>query len=153
MLENAEERKRIRIEEARKEEENFEPYSTFHWDKYTDYKGKSYIEAPPDFKPMYGKCFIPEKNIQTWTVSQKAGYHVAKFFPKSGHFILTGTPEGKVLLYDVIKNRSLAHTYVGHTRALRDVQFSNDGTRFLSCGFDGVVRYWDTEYGKGKLWF
>ena len=99
---------------------------------------------------MYGKCFIPEKNVQTWTTSQKAGFQVAKFFPKSGHFILTGTPEGKVLLYDVIKNRSLAHTYVGHTKALRDVQFSNDGTHFLSCAFDGVVRYWDTEYGKGK---
>lgn len=71
-----------------------------------------------------------------------------KFFPKSGHFLLAGTPEGKVLLYDVIKNRSLAHTYVGHTKAVRDIQFSNDGRHFLSCGFDGFVRYWDTEYGK-----
>ncbi len=67
-----------------------------------------------------------------------------KFFPKSGHFVLVGTPEGKVLLYDVIKNRSLVYTYVGHTKAVRDIQFSNDGKHFLSCGFDGMVQYWDT---------
>lgn len=69
---------------------------------------------------------------------------MAKFFPKSGHFILTGTAEGKVLLFDVIKNRTLVHSYVGHTKAVRDIQFSNDGRYFLSCAFDGVVRYWDT---------
>lgn len=40
------------------------------------------------------------------------------------------------------------HTYVGHTKAIRDVQFSNDGKHFLSCGFDNKVHYWDTEYGK-----
>lgn len=121
MLEQAEAKKQIRIEEARKDEEAFEPYSNFHWSEYTDYKGKSYIEAPVDFKPNTEKCFVPEKNVQTWTTSQKAGFQVAKFFPKSGHFIMAGTAEGKVLLYDVIKDRSLAHTYVGHTKAVRDV--------------------------------
>lgn len=45
-----------------------------------------------DFKPLYGKCYIPEKNTQTWRSSQKAGLQVVKFFPKSGHFLLTGTP-------------------------------------------------------------
>lgn len=62
---------------------------------------------------------------------------------------MTGTAEGKCLLYDVMTNRSLAQTYVGHTKAVRDICFSNDGKNFLSCAFDGIVRYWDTEYGKG----
>ena len=53
----------------------------------------------------------------------------------------------------MIKNRTLTHTYVGHTKAVRDIQFSNDGKHFLSCGFDGIVRYWDTEYGKGSASF
>ena len=57
---------------------------------------------------------------------------------------MSGNAEGKILLFDVISNRSLAHTYVGHSKAIRDVQFSNDGKHFLSCAFDGIVHYWDT---------
>ena len=83
--------------------------------------------------------------------SQREGYQVLRFFPKSGHFVLTGNAEGKVLLFDVIRNRSLAHTYVGHSKAIRDIQFTNDGKHFLSCAFDGIVHYWDTEYGKSKI--
>jgi pre-mRNA-processing factor 17 len=109
-----------------------------------DYRGKSYLEAPLDFKPQYGKCYIPERNTTTWITSDKAGFQVARFFPKSGHFILAGTPEGKALLYDVIKDRSLVHSYFGHTKAIRDIQFSHDGKHFLSCGFDNRVHYWDT---------
>jgi len=48
-----------------------------------------------------------------------------------------------------MKNRTCAHTYIGHTKAIRDIQFTNDGKHFLSCAFDGQVHYWDTEYGKG----
>ena len=83
--------------------------------------------------------------------SQKAGYQCVRFFPKVGHFILVGNPEGKVHLFDVMKNRTCAHTYIGHTKAVRDIQFTNDGKHFLSCAFDGQVHYWDTEKGKGTL--
>ena len=102
------------------------------------------MEAPVDYKQTFGKCYIPERNVQSWNTSNKEGFQIAKYFPKSGHFILTGTPEGKCLLYDVMTNRSLTHTYVGHTKAVRDICFSNDGKNFLSCAFDGIVRYWDT---------
>jgi pre-mRNA-processing factor 17 len=106
------------------------------------------LDGPADFKPQYGKCYIPEKNTHSWFTTQKAGFQVIRFFPKSGHFIMSGNAEGKVLLFDLIKDRSLAHTYVGHSKALRDIQFTNDGKHFLSCGFDGIVHYWDTEYGR-----
>ena len=39
-------------------------------------------------------------------------------------------------------------TYKGHTKAVRDVSFTNDGLHFLSSGFDGLTHYWDTETGK-----
>lgn len=51
---------------------------------------------------------------------------------------------GKVHLYDVVKNKTCAHTYYGHAKAVRDVQFSHDGKNFLSGGFDNKVLYWDT---------
>lgn len=76
--------------------------------------------------------------------SQKAGYQCLRFFPKVGHFLLVGNPEGKVHLFDTLKNKTCAHTYIGHTKAIRDIQFTNDGKHFLSCAFDGQVHYWDT---------
>lgn len=37
---------------------------------------------------------------------------------------------------------------MGHGKAVKDITFSNDGRRFLSCGFDRQMKLWDTETGK-----
>jgi pre-mRNA-processing factor 17 len=37
---------------------------------------------------------------------------------------------------------------MGHREAVRDVYFTNDGTHFLSAGYDKTIHYWDTETGK-----
>lgn len=37
---------------------------------------------------------------------------------------------------------------MGHHKAVKDVTFSNDGRRFLSCGYDRQMKLWDTETGK-----
>ena len=45
---------------------------------------------------------------------------------------------------------SLCHDYItptGHGKAVRDVCFNNDGTKFLSCSYDRYVKLWDTETG------
>jgi pre-mRNA-processing factor 17 len=31
---------------------------------------------------------------------------------------------------------------------VKDITFSNDGRRFLSCGFDRYIKLWDTETGQ-----
>lgn len=36
---------------------------------------------------------------------------------------------------------------MGHGKAVRDVSFSPDGTKFLSAGFDRQMKLWDTETG------
>ena len=35
-----------------------------------------------------------------------------------------------------------------HVIAVKDVCFSNDGRRFLSCGYDRQMKLWDTETGQ-----
>merc|ERR1740139_1725245 len=39
-------------------------------------------------------------------------------------------------------------TYIGHSAAVRDVQFNNNGDKFLSCSFDRYIRLWSTEKGE-----
>ena len=45
-------------------------------------------------------------------------------------------------------NRRCVRTYFGHGKALRDACFNNDGTQFLSCGYDRYIKLWDTETGE-----
>lgn len=37
---------------------------------------------------------------------------------------------------------------MGHGKAVKDVTFSNDGRKFLSCAYDRQMKLWDTETGQ-----
>jgi len=39
-------------------------------------------------------------------------------------------------------------TYLGHGKAVRDVDFSADGKKFLTTSYDRYIKCWDTETGK-----
>lgn len=48
----------------------------------------------------------------------------------------------------MLGDRAVRRTYSGHTAAVRDIKFSNDGSRFVSAGYDRFIRLWDTETGQ-----
>lgn len=126
--------------------------STFHGKAKNDYQGRSWM-APPagvrleeDGEEIH-KCFTPKKCIHRYTGHTK-GVQAIAFFPGYGHLLLSASMDGSVKIWDVNGGRGQRRTYLGHSAAVRDVQFSNDGKEFLSAGYDRFVRQWDTETGQ-----
>jgi pre-mRNA-processing factor 17 len=37
---------------------------------------------------------------------------------------------------------------MGHTKAIKDINFNNDGKQFLSASYDRQIKLWDTETGE-----
>ncbi|RVW47258.1 Pre-mRNA-processing factor 17 [Vitis vinifera] len=54
----------------------------------------------------------------------------------------------KVKIWDVFNSGKCMRTYMGHSKAVRDISFCNDGTKFLTAGYDKNIKYWDTETGQ-----
>jgi pre-mRNA-processing factor 17 len=134
-------------------EEIFEPSTTFHGKEALDFKGQSWM-APPaglgsaakeDLEMDHHKCYIPKKCIHRFTGHNK-GVHRIRLFPRTGHLLLSGGLDGKCKVWSV-ESRQIMRTYIGHSAAVRDVQFNLDGSKFVSASFDRYLRLWNTETG------
>ncbi|KAI9344141.1 WD40-repeat-containing domain protein [Pilaira anomala] len=125
----------------------------FHGASERDYLGRTYMAVPQDIdvnllgEPGEQECFIPKKLIHTWEGHDK-GVSSIRFFPKSAHLLLSGGMDNQVKIWDVYHDKSLLRSYIGHTKAVRDIAFNNDGTKFLSASYDRNVKLWDTETGQ-----
>lgn len=54
---------------------------------------------------------------------------------------------GRFKLWDIYNEGNCLRTFMGHSQAIKDVAFNNDGTRFLTASYDKQMKLWDTETG------
>lgn len=51
-------------------------------------------------------------------------------------------------LWDIYHEGNCLRTFMGHTKAIKDINFNNDGRQFLSASYDRQIKLWDTETGE-----
>jgi pre-mRNA-processing factor 17 len=130
-----------------------EPSTKFHGKEEFDYKGQSWMAPPAGLASInqevdmdHHKCFVPKRCVHRFT-GHNNGVHRIRLFPKTGHLLLSGGLDGKCKVWS-IEDRQVMRTYVGHSAAVRDVQFNHDGSKFVSASFDRYLRLWKTENGE-----
>ena len=126
--------------------------STFHGKDEFDYQGRSWAAIPKGVHADGGdhECFVPKRVLQRWSnAGGSKGVQSVSFFPNTGHLMLSASLDGKLKVWDVMgtSGRPLRRTYIGHSIAVRDARFDNDGSRIASVSFDRRVNIWDTESG------
>lgn len=157
---NKQERRRKLLEDANRKEVGFgEEKSVFHGKETHDYLGRTYLHVPLDVDgvnlrgtPGEQESFVPKKCVHTWSGHTK-GVSRIQLFPGSGHLILSGSLDTRIKLWDVYQSGKCLRTFMGHSKAVHDVQFDNSGAQFLSSSFDRQMKLWDTETGQCKQAF
>ena len=127
--------------------------SEFHGSEQFDYMGRTYMHVPQDLnvdlKKDVGSIrnFVPKKLVHTWKSHTKP-ISSLRFFPNSGHLLLSSSADGKAKLWDVYHSRELLRTFSGHSKSITDTDFHPTGKTFLTASYDRQMKLWDTEYGK-----
>ncbi|QIW97737.1 hypothetical protein AMS68_003255 [Peltaster fructicola] len=142
------------------EETSIDKESTvFEGSQLHDYQGRTYMHVPQDlgidlsgdFENLNLKCYHPKKTIHTFKAHGKNAHEkaltAARFIPDSGHLLLSSGADGKVKIWDCYHDRELLRTYTGHVKSVVDIDFTPDGSKFISASYDKQMKVWDTETG------
>nr|POE77776.1 pre-mrna-processing factor 17 [Quercus suber] len=133
--------------------------SVFEGTEQYDYQGRTYMHVPQDLnidltsdlENLSLKCYTPKKVIHTFKSHGKNAHEKPltslQFFPSSGHLLLSAAADGKVKLWDFYHQRELLRSYTGHNKSVVSIDFTPDGTKFLSASYDRQMKVWDTETG------
>ncbi|KDD75316.1 hypothetical protein H632_c749p1, partial [Helicosporidium sp. ATCC 50920] len=95
-------------------------------------------------------CFLPKRAVHSWSGHTK-GVSSVRFFPGTGHVLLSAGLDGKLKMWDVAGSRGCLATYSAHSKGVRDAEFSPSGSRFASCAYDRSLKLWDAETGSVLL--
>ncbi len=91
----------------------------FHGKALVDGAGRSWLEPPRARKlrrPDGDYCFLPKRWIHTWAGHTK-GVNAIRFFPGTGHLLLSAGLDGKVKIWDVFGSGKCMRTYLGFSKA------------------------------------
>ncbi|XP_071768676.2 pre-mRNA-processing factor 17 [Centroberyx gerrardi] len=130
-----------------------EEKTVLHVKDMYDYQGRSYLHVPQDVginlrtADVPDKCYLPKKQIHVWSGHTK-GVSAIRLFPSSGHLLLSCSMDCKIKLWEVYNERRCMRTFIGHSKAVRDICFNNTGTQFLSAAYDRYLKLWDSETGQ-----
>ncbi|KAI0396426.1 WD40-repeat-containing domain protein [Xylariaceae sp. FL0594] len=139
----------------RKEVEELGDETTiFHGSQQYDYQGRTYMHVPQDLDVDLRKevgsitNYIPKKLVHTWKHHGDKAVTALRFFPMSGHLLLSAGADSTVKIFDVYHNKELLRSYCGHSKSVTDISFNRDGTQFISGSFDRQMKVWDVETGQ-----
>ena len=67
-------------------------------------------------------------------------------FAPSGRWLVVGFDEGNVRLHDLdAADMRVPINLIGHESPITSIEFSRDGTWFLTASYDGTIRCWDVD--------
>ena len=121
-------------------------WDTGTWESIAEKKEAGTGCFSPDGEHIVVSDFVFDAKTgeQIATLSGGAGIHMS--WRPSASEIAVAHRDGSIKIVDA-KTGKLTRTLVGHTNQLRDLSWSPQGDRLVSCGLDQTVRTWDLNDG------
>lgn len=93
--------------------------------------------------------YVFTRSWQSWQVEYVIGKQASFVFDlsSSSPYLASANLGDSVIIWN-LNSGSKVHVLRGHSSNVSRVFFVDDGTRLVSCGFDGEVRIWDTKSGQ-----